>query len=692
MKCTECSAELGANARFCNNCGAPAAPPSSWEPAATTAGEQPTMVSGSTLAGWLSVKSGAGEGQQLRLRGTMRIGRTADNEIVLDDTEASRHHAAISQEASGYSLQDLNSTNGTFLNEQLITVPRFLKDGDRIKIGDTTLLFGWQPVPTAAVPPPLDEAQPTIVAPHQYPDSTVQGPSAQTLIPPSPATVPQQGKATKRSRGLPVVGIVLGGMLVVLLCVVVAVGLYVVLGRSGSGLPFISAGETQPPIITQVVTDTPSQVVTLVVTNTPEPTLTTLATSTPEPTPSMLPTDTPIPGPLTVRVAPDGSGDYASLEAAVEAVPPGSTILLDPGAFQLTESLEIEKSLSLRGAGMDQTTIAGSEGDQVVLFTGPATFAAEDITFRYEGTGPARVVTIDNGEIDIARCRFSGGIWSDAEKMGGDGLLLWGKTTGDIRESVFEENANAGIEIQDQSQPLIEDNLFRTNEQSGLAYFDDSGGTARRNELTGNGLHGIEVRERAQPTLEGNTCTGNAEDGIAYFEQSSGIARQNTCSENGLHGIGVSEEAQPTLEENTCRDNTEVGIRFSDSAGGLARRNICAENGLHGISVNGEAQPTLEENDVRNNTEVGIRFSGSSGGTARNNTCTGNGLHGFQIKDQADPTLEGNISNDNVECGFGYFENARGIARQNICVGNKWNMYVADTANPELVGGGCSEG
>jgi parallel beta-helix repeat protein len=51
----------------------------------------------------------------------------------------------------------------------------------------------------------------------------------------------------------------------------------------------------------------------------------------------------------------------------------------------------------------------------------------------------------------------------------------------------------------------------------------------------------------AQPTLADNVCSNNTENGIAYFGQSGGTARGNTCSENMLQGIGVSEEVLPRL-------------------------------------------------------------------------------------------------------------------------------------------------
>lgn len=720
MKCTECGTELASGSIFCSTCGAPLTGPASSQPLTIAMQSDVTMPSSAPLAGWLVIVSGVGEGQQVPLRGTVRIGRTPENELSLVDAQVSQHHAVISQEAGGYTLQDLNSTNGTFLNGQSIAGPHILRDGDQIRVGNTMLAFRWLPTPAVASTSAAQESPLTFTAPWQPPSAWTPG-----LV---------QEEDAKRPSGVPIGVVVLSVIVGVLVCTVVITGLYLILGKPDLNLLSLGIGQTSPPAITQVVTSVPPEVVTAVITNPPRATVTPTATATPAATAIPAATATPS-APVTARVAPDSSGDYASLVAAVEAVPPGSTILLDPGTYQLAASLEISKSLSLRGAGMDETFVAGTDGDEVVLFSGPGSFAAEGITFRYEGTRRARVMTVDDGEIDIVRCRFVGAIWSEEEEKGGDGLFLRGNTTGSVRESRFEGNELHGIELQDGSQPLLEGNILVENGQNGITYWDESGGTARQNtcaqngmhgvgvneqaqptlegnickdnselgirfsdsaggtaiqnECIGNGLHGIVVRGGAKPTLEGNRCRENQESGIVYFEEGGGLAVGNQCIENGLHGIGVEEQAQPTLEGNTCTGNAESGIVYFGQAGGVARQNRCAEDGLHGIGVNEEARPTLEENTCEDNIQVGIRFTDNSEGLARGNTCTGNGLHGLQVKDQASPTLEGNVSSNNAEGGIVYMHSAGGVARQNVCVENKWGIYVADTANPELVGNDC---
>ncbi len=73
----------------------------------------------------------------------LTIGRAPDNNIVLNDARASSHHAEIRPEGEYYSIVDLGSTNGTFVNDQQIYSgsPRLLQPGDTIRIGDTTFKF-----------------------------------------------------------------------------------------------------------------------------------------------------------------------------------------------------------------------------------------------------------------------------------------------------------------------------------------------------------------------------------------------------------------------------------------------------------------------------------------------------------------------------------------------------------------------
>ncbi len=71
------------------------------------------------------------------------IGRTQDNTLVLSDPRVSSNHAEIRPEGAYFSIVDLGSTNGTFVNEQQVysNAPRLLQPGDTLRVGDTKFTF-----------------------------------------------------------------------------------------------------------------------------------------------------------------------------------------------------------------------------------------------------------------------------------------------------------------------------------------------------------------------------------------------------------------------------------------------------------------------------------------------------------------------------------------------------------------------
>ncbi len=103
----------------------------------------------------LFVIQGFNRGLRLNLdsqTAAVSIGREAGNAIKLDDQEVSRRHAEIRRVGEGYVVGDLDSSNGTFVNEARVERAD-LKVGDRIRIGRSVLLFARD---GAELPPPGD--------------------------------------------------------------------------------------------------------------------------------------------------------------------------------------------------------------------------------------------------------------------------------------------------------------------------------------------------------------------------------------------------------------------------------------------------------------------------------------------------------------------------------------------------------
>lgn len=74
-------------------------------------------------------------------RARLRVGRTPDNDIVIDNLAVSRLHALIEEEKGVYFVKDCDSLNGTEVNGQRISARQRLEDGDEISIAKHTILF-----------------------------------------------------------------------------------------------------------------------------------------------------------------------------------------------------------------------------------------------------------------------------------------------------------------------------------------------------------------------------------------------------------------------------------------------------------------------------------------------------------------------------------------------------------------------
>jgi pSer/pThr/pTyr-binding forkhead associated (FHA) protein len=74
-----------------------------------------------------------------KLTGDIEIGRADHCTIRLADTYASQVHARLSARNGSWTIEDLGSTNGTFLNERRLESPSQVRSGDKVRIGTTVL-------------------------------------------------------------------------------------------------------------------------------------------------------------------------------------------------------------------------------------------------------------------------------------------------------------------------------------------------------------------------------------------------------------------------------------------------------------------------------------------------------------------------------------------------------------------------
>ena len=147
--CPECGFQNLESAGYCSRCGALLVTEGEAEDVTMTlsaeeieeeggVGPEDIGIEGPTLV----VRSGGGRtGEQFPLERTQTtIGRTPDCDIFLDDVTVSRRHAIVAQGAGMFTIEDLGSLNGTFLNRHRIEKGK-LANGDEVQIGKYRLIF-----------------------------------------------------------------------------------------------------------------------------------------------------------------------------------------------------------------------------------------------------------------------------------------------------------------------------------------------------------------------------------------------------------------------------------------------------------------------------------------------------------------------------------------------------------------------
>lgn len=117
----------------------------------------------------LTVRKGPLPGKVYDLaKSVLIIGREVKNDIVINDSEISRQHVRLTEQPEGgWQVEDLASTNGTFVNGERVTGPRLLQPGDVLGLGETVQLEYTEVRETADVTmmaapePPAPEAAPS---------------------------------------------------------------------------------------------------------------------------------------------------------------------------------------------------------------------------------------------------------------------------------------------------------------------------------------------------------------------------------------------------------------------------------------------------------------------------------------------------------------------------------------------------
>ena len=228
-------------------------------------------------------------------------------------------------------------------------------------------------------------------------------------------------------------------------------------------------------------------------------------------------------GPRTIVVALDGTGDFVSLQEAVDAARKGDTVFVKPGQYPQDVTIHSKEKIKFVGAGVDQVTILGRDIVVGALHVGKWPYGATDIEISdmtINGQG-GHAVGLFNGEgIVLRRVKING--------------MLFSQQVHDVRieDCVIGGSETTGAQFADSEAVLI-GNFIHDNDH-GVSIAGKSNVRLERNVITRSLFEAVVVSDRARAVLVSNTLVKNG-GGAAFLDQSRSDVTGNVV---GLNRVG----------------------------------------------------------------------------------------------------------------------------------------------------------
>lgn len=247
-------------------------------------------------------------------------------------------------------------------------------------------------------------------------------------------------------------------------------------------------------------------------------------------------TDDPVGGVLgsgrTVTVTAAGTGDFASVQQAIDESPAGTRIEISGGAID--GQVIVGKRITLAGIGTGVTlrmqgapspvpdeSASGASSSAVLVIRNTSDVVIENLSL----SGPQDGLQIRNSTRITA-------IGIDASNNGDDGV--------DVRESsnvsisgVFSGNGDVGVQVRDGSADVLIDNSTAdSNIDRGVRIRESSDVLLQMSSIAGNGDDGVLVRDASGVVVQDNTITGNAGYGLRIRNSPDTVDQGNSLSGN----------------------------------------------------------------------------------------------------------------------------------------------------------------
>ncbi len=321
----------------------------------------------------------------------------------------------------------------------------------------------------------------------------------------------------------------------------------------------------------------------------------------------------------------------------------GHTIIVAEGTY--TENVIVNKTLTIQGAGRDNTTI--------------------------DGSGVGKVMDIQSNWVNITGFNVTNG-----------GTSL---------------SADAGVNLDTVTNVHVYDNIMYGS-QHGIRISAGSSNTIEGNIITASDYDGIRVQSTSSNMILNNTISFCEYNGIQVSTGSWNIIDNNTVSDSQReNGILLYQAGYNTVSNNTVFDNDEDGINLYSFTGitdyNIVRENTVYNNGLGMGSFDGGIHierysdyNVIADNDVFDNYYFGIGNDyGCNYNTIENNSIHNNDIYGAYMSYANNGIYQYNDVYDNGGIGIGGGNTWGHIVRYNNITNNSHGIYFGQGSDHQIL-------
>ena len=337
---------------------------------------------------------------------------------------------------------------------------------------------------------------------------------------------------------------------------------------------------------------------------------------------------------------------HLDLAAAIDAAPDGATVRLERGAVTLDAPVNLGKSLTIVGSGVDSCRVVSTAEKYAFGLAGNAvTFRG--LTLTHAGGAPADVLRVKRGVLTLTDVEVRGGVAGGG--VPGDGVLALGPCELHLSGVRLTENAGAGLGLRD---PLCKATLkdCKVTRNGGVGVSMVAGAcTLAASTLAHNGRGGVEILKGGTLEIDGGTLTSNGKFGVRSAAASGGSVTLKGVTVEAHADRGIDLHGTVTLSASnvTCRGNKSSGVNLKDECAATIRGGTFTGN-TYGVVAAGASRCQVSGATVSGNSDSGVLFAEQAQGTCLGNTCTGNGNGGLRVFGTARVSHRGNTFKDNA--------------------------------------------